>query len=452
MDPAALTPSPWCLAPCALVLAAAVLTRRTVEPLLAGSALGFLLTDGAGAPSAWVGQFVDVLADPDVAWIVLVCGLFGSLVRVLTVSGAADGLGVVAARFVRGRRGVLGGAWLLGVAVFVDDYLNALAVGATMRRLADRFGVSRAALAYVVDSTAAPVCVLVPVSTWGLYMAGLLEENGLAADGAGLSVYASAVPMVLYAWAAGGLAFLVAVGWFPVVGPLRRCKAAARPEADAQGDAPQPNRSGARAATFALPMLTLVGVTLALDPSDANRVLKAVAVAILLAVALARWSSERSWSELGDATLDGFAAMTPALAIIVSSFVLKEANDRLGLTEFVVHAFAPWMTPTLLPAAVFVAVSVVTFSTGSFWGTLAVTLPIVAPLAEEVGVPTPLAVGALVSAGAFGSHACFYGDATVLSSAACGVDNTTHAVTQAPYALIAAAVATAGYLVLGATL
>ena len=144
--------------------------------------------------------------------------------------------------------------------------------------------------------------------------------------------------------------------------------------------------------------------------------------------------------------------MLHALAIVVMSFVLKEVNEQLGLTTYIIDGVSPWMDRALLPVIAFVSLSVVTFATGSFWGVYAISLPIIIPLAASLEVHPWLAIGAVVSAGAFGSHACFYGDATVLSSSATGCNNMAHVLTQLPYALLAGLIAVFVYLILGYTM
>ena len=141
--------------------------------------------------------------------------------------------------------------------------------------------------------------------------------------------------------------------------------------------------------------------------------------------------------------------MVPALATILLAFVLQDVNERLGLTRLVVDGLTPLVSPAALPAAAFVALALVTFATGSFWGTYAVALPIIVPLAEQLGADRSLTLGAVVSAGGFGSHACFFGDTTVLSSQASGCDNRAHAISQLPYVLLAAALSTVAYAIGG---
>ena len=156
-----------------------------------------------------------------------------------------------------------------------------------------------------------------------------------------------------------------------------------------------------------------------------------------------------SASDLAETTCRGIGMMIPALATILLAFMLQALNARLGLTELVIEAVAPRLPAALLPAAAFVVVSAVTFASGSFWGTYAIALPILIPLSLEAGIPTGLTAAAVVSAGGFGSHACFFGDSTVLASQAAGCNNLTHARSQWPYVLLGAALATVAYLAVG---
>lgn len=171
----------------------------------------------------------------------------------------------------------------------------------------------------------------------------------------------------------------------------------------------------------------------------------------LLAAAVQQGLVRRRLSagQIADLACRGVGMMVPALATILLAFALKDVNDRLGLVPLVIEAVTPWMSAAALPAVAFVALALVTFATGSFWGTYAVALPIVVPLARELHADLPLTLGAVVSAGAFGSHACFFGDTTVLASQASGCENLAHAASQLPYVLLGAALATAAYLACG---
>ncbi|MEQ5854494.1 hypothetical protein NFI08_02140 [Halomonas sp. EF61] len=187
----------WSLVPTLVVLVTAIITRRTIESLLAGCLVGLLMI----APSEVVTRGSDilltVLGNDTVTWIILVCGLFGSLIALLVKTGGVLSFGDAMTKRLHSRRQSLLTTWVLGLVIFVDDYLNALTISASMKKITDRFGVSREKLAYLVDSTAAPVCILVPFSTWAVFFAGLLEDNNVADNG--MSLYISAIPYMAYA-------------------------------------------------------------------------------------------------------------------------------------------------------------------------------------------------------------------------------------------------------------
>lgn len=168
------------LLPTALVLALAIKTQRTLESVVAGALFAFILMDGFGFVDTLAEVSLAVLRDEDVAWIILVCALYGVFIALLVRSGGSMAFGNLLLQRLNSKRQSLLATWGLGLVIFLDDYLNSLTVGATMKAVTDRFKTSRAMLAYVVDSTAAPLCLLVPISSWGAYFAGLLEKNAVA--------------------------------------------------------------------------------------------------------------------------------------------------------------------------------------------------------------------------------------------------------------------------------
>ncbi len=444
------------LIPSLAVLGLAVWSRRPLEALIFGSLLGHLMLSGGGFLAAFLRNAQSVMAEPTSVWVVLVVMLFGALIGILARVGGSRAFGEALSRRLRTRRGVLLGAFGLGIVTFVDDYLNALAVGAAFRGAADRIGISRARLAYVVDSTAAPICVLVPASTWTVFISGLFEQNGLADAGGGIGLYIELLPYLLYPWFAILLVLAVILGAVRDLGPMARAEralragtapaAAALDESLEPATADPPARPGLRAPAFLLPILTLPAATLALGGDALLGVVAALGVALLLAAAV------RPSSGLGpvaDGAFLGMEKMVYPLGIVLVSFVLRDVNAALGLTEFVIGSVQPVASAWMLPALVFVTLSGVAFATGSFWGAYTVSMPVVVGLAAELGAPLPLTLGALVSAGAFGSHACFYGDATVLAARSAGCSIMEHVSTQLPYALLGAAAAFLGFVFLG---
>jgi|688.fasta_scaffold232185_2 tetracycline resistance efflux pump len=446
------------IVPTLIVVAAAVATRSTIAALVAGVTVGHLLLDGSECVPALVKSLERQMRDPAVGWILLVCGLFGSLIHLLVRSGGTAALTRLVTAHVRSGRGALMVAWVLGLAIFIDDYLNALLVGHAMRPITDRLRVARERLAYVIDATAAPVCLLVPLSTWAIYVSGLLESCGAAEAGGGMAVYLQLIPRTVYGWVAIALVPLVISGWIPAWGLMRVAdqrvaeggSVAPRgsPAADAEEQEPAlaSLMADGRLGDFLVPVCVVVSATL-LSGGDA---LQGVAWA-LATVAVQQGVVRRRFTAaaLADGACAGFASMVPALATIVLAFVVKDVNDRLGLTQLVIEAVGPLLDGRRLPALVFVSLSLVTMATGSFWGTYAIALPIVVPLAARLGADSLLTIAAVVSAGGFGSHACLFGDTTVIASQAAGCENLAHAWSQLPYAVLGAVITTAAYLALG---
>ena len=440
------------LLPALVTVVTAILSRRPIESLLAGVFVGLLMLEPAAALSNFSSILLDVMMDETIAWIIIVCGLMGSLITLLMRVGAANAFSRALSSKAKSSRTALLYTWLLGLVVFIDDYLNALAVGSSMRKVTDKFKVSREMLAYVVDSTAAPICVLVPVSTWAVFYAGLFMDAGYAESGQGMALYISAIPYMVYPIAAMLLVPLVAVGIVPALGMMKSAQQRA-----AEGTAPLPIDEGeeeslvdtedrVRIYHFVLPIVALLGFSIWYDLDVQIGVIMSVAVTIIL------FGTQRlmAWTQMFDAVIDGIKIMLPALTMVVMAFVFKEVNDMLGLATYVIENVAPLMTPLMFPALTFLTMALISFATGSSWGVFAIAIPIILPLAETVGVSIPLAIGALVSASAFGSHACFYSDATVLAAQGSGCDVMDHALTQIPYALIAAAISCVGLTLLAA--
>ena len=440
------------LLPALVTVMTAILSRRPIESLLAGVFVGLLMLEPAAALSNFSSILLEVMMDETIAWVIIVCGLMGSLITLLMRVGAASAFSRALSSKAQNSTSALLYTWLLGLVVFIDDYLNALAVGSSMRKVTDKFKVSREMLAYVVDSTAAPICVLVPVSTWAVFYAGLFMGAGYAESGQGMALYISAIPYMVYPIAAMLLVPLVAVGIVPALGMMKSAQQRA-----AEGSAPLPIDEGeeeslvdtedrVRIYHFVLPIVALLGFSIWYDLDVQIGVIMSVAVTIIL------FGAQRlmAWTQMFDAVIDGIKIMLPALTMVVMAFVFKEVNDKLGLATYVIENVAPLMTPLMFPALTFLAMALISFATGSSWGVFAIAIPIILPLAETVGVSIPLAIGALVSASAFGSHACFYSDATVLAAQGSGCDVMDHALTQIPYALIAAAISCVGLTVLAA--
>ncbi len=445
----------WSVLPTLIVFALAILTHRPIESLICGALAGLIMIHGGGFIGGFAITSINVMTDPDVAWVILVCGFMGSLIGILIRTGATASFTELMSGYVRSGRGALMATWGLGILMFVDDYLNSLAVGSAMRSLTDKYKISREKLAYVVDSTAAPISVIIPFSTWGVFFSGLIVANGIAPEGEGFATYIGAIPYMLYAWVAVLMVPLVIIGVLPAIGPMKTAETRAQtlgqmvPPSAAHIEAANKSIKAnpdvkPRVAMFIVPMTLLVAATLYFDKDFLIGIyitLGATALYILVTRML-------SMNDTFDTIVDGFKMMIEPLGVLVAAFILKDVNDALGLAEYVVTAMQPLLTPESLPAVIFVSMAIVSFMTGSNWGVFVIVLPIVTALANNLGADMTLVIGATLSASTFGSHACFYSDATVLTAQASGCTPFQHAITQIPYALIAAAIAVAGYLLI----
>ena len=443
------------LIPTLIVFLLAVITRRPIESLISGSLVGLVIIHGTQFIGGFAESSIRVMTDPDVAWVILVCGFMGSLIGILIRTGATSAFTTKMSTWVTSQKSALMASWVLGIFMFVDDYLNSLAVGSAMRNLTDKYKISREKLAYVVDSTAAPISVIIPFSTWGVFFAGLIVANGIAPEGEGLDVYISAIPYMLYAWVAVLLVPVVISGFIPALGSMKDAEARAQstgqtvpPGAehiDKANQSIQPKEGvKPQIPMFVAPMTLLIAATLWFDKDFLIGIyitLGCTAAYVVIARIL-------DMHDTFDTIIDGFKTMIEPLGVLVAAFILKDVNDSLGLANYVAMTMEPLLTPELLPAIIFASMALVSFMTGSNWGVFVIVLPIVTALANNLGADMTLVIGATLSASTFGSHACFYSDATVLTAQATGCTPMQHALTQFPYALIAAAISLAGYVVL----
>jgi Na+/H+ antiporter NhaC len=444
------------LLPTLVVFVLAILTHRPIESLITGSIVGLIMIHGTGFVGGFAETSIRVMTDPDVAWVILVCGFMGSLIGILIRTGSTSSFTTTMSRYVKSKTGALMAAWVLGIFMFVDDYLNSLAVGSAMRSLTDKYRISREKLAYVVDSTAAPISVIIPFSTWGVFFAGLIVANGIAPEGEGLDTYIKAIPYMLYAWIAVLIVPLVAFGKIPPLGAMKKADERAEttgvtvpPGADHIEAANQSIQARPdikpRMAMFVVPMVTLVAATLYFDKDFLVGIYITLGGTTIYILA----SRMMSMNDTFNTIIDGFKMMVEPLGVLVAAFILKDVNDVLGLATYIVTAMEPVLTAQSLPVAIFASMALVAFMTGSNWGVFVIILPIVTALTNSLGADMMLVLGATLSASTFGSHACFYSDATVLTAQASGCTPFQHAITQIPYALIGAAITIVGYLILG---
>lgn len=441
--------------PTLLVLIMAVLIRRPIEALFTGVVVGIFILHGTKTISALSETAIRTLQDEDLIWIILVCGGMGALIGLFLRTGSLYAFMDKVSIHVKTRFGAVIATWFMGILLFVDDYLNSITVGAAMSHITDKFKISREMLAYIVDSTAAPVSVIIPISTWAVFFGTILENVNLAPEDEGLWLYISAIPYMLYPWIAIVLVPIVASGRFPHIGPMKQAEK--RAFVDGQPLPPGGEHiHGAKQAIveregvkrngwlFSLPLVSLVGFTLYFDMEFLHATLATLGLTTFFILAFRILDMHDTF----DTLMNGFKTMIDPLIIIICAFMLKDVNDQLGLTGYILDLTKAYMTAETLPFIVFFIMGLIAFATGSSWGVFVIALPIIAELSVSTGANIPLVIGATLSASTFGSHACLYADATVLTAQSCGTSSIQHAFTQLPYAVVAALLSLVGFAIL----
>lgn len=437
------------LIPVLVVIVSAIISKRALESLVLGTFVGAVLI----AKGDWWGIWFDFTLTEigDSAYYIIMFGMFGAMIRILDESGAAMGFSDIGSKLANSRKKTMIFTWLLGIVIFVEDYLNALGVGVAMQTLTDKWKISREYLAFIVNSTGAAVCILVPFSSWGVLYSSQIEEVG-ALEISGFSAYVQSIPYMLYAWIAVITVPLFALGIIPLFGPMKKAEERAMttgkvfPEYHYSGEAitGMESKKASSAWNFIIPMAVLVAV--AIYSAD---IVLAVILAVVVSFIMLFPQKLMTLGGFCDSIVGGFKDMLYVTMLVLAAFVLQDFNDALGLTPYVIDSVAPILSPALFPVVTFLVVAMLSFTTGSFWGVAAISFPIILPLAIAMGVNPFVAIGAVAAATAFGSHACFYSDAVTVTCAATGLKNMDYARTAIPLIGIPFALGLIAYLILG---
>ncbi|STZ76762.1 Na+/H+ antiporter NhaC family protein [Bergeriella denitrificans] len=463
--------------PAFLALALAVITRRVLLSLGIGVIVGVLLLTG-GHPLNGLAHLKNLvvglawadgdwsLGKPKILLFLLLLGIFTSL---LTYSGSNQAFADWAKRHIKDRRGAKMLTACLVFVTFIDDYFHSLAVGAIARPVTDKFKVSRAKLAYILDSTAAPMCVLMPVSSWGASiiatLAGLLVTYNIT-EYTPMGAFVSMSLMNYYALFALIMVFVVAYFSFDI-GSMARLERAALNEVHPEHDI----SDGSKGRVYALiiPVLVLIVSTIAammytgaqalesfsvlgaFENTDVNTSLVFGGVCGILAVLLCTVGTINA-ADYPRAVWVGMKSMFGAITILVLAWLISGVVSDMKTGEYLSTLVAGNINPGFLPFILFLLASVMAFATGTSWGTFGIMLPIAAAMSVKVDPSLIIPCMSAVMAGAVcGDHCSPISDTTILSSTGAQCNHIDHVTTQLPYALSVAAAASAGYLALGFT-
>ncbi len=457
--------------PPVLAIVLAVWTRQVYLSLGAGVWLGWMILED-WSPLAGLGTAIEntvaVLASPGNAKVILFTLVIGALIATIEASGGVRGFIHYLERreWVNSARRSEFMAWLIGLVIFIESNITVLVAASVSRPLFDRFRVSREKLAYIIDSTSAAVCILIPLNAWGAYNLGILGELGVEDP---LGVLVASIPLNFYALGALFLA-LATVIWRIDLGPMKRAEERTRggrtewPESQPMIDesilSPEPNdRIPPRAMNMVVPIVTMVAmmpiglwITGGGDlraGSGSTSVLWAVLAALAVSWILLLAQRANTIDELTRAGLKGAGGLVPLALILLLALALGNVANALGTGAYVAQVTAGVLPPVVFLPLVFVVSAGIAFSTGTSWGTFAIMLPIVVPAAMVMELPLAPFVAAALSGGIFGDHSSPISDTTIISSMAAATDHIDHVRTQLPYALVAAGIATVAFALVG---
>jgi tetracycline resistance efflux pump len=471
----AMTEPTWIsVLPPLLAIALAIVTRQVFLSLASGIWLGWTIMVGWN-PIAGLGRTIEetvaVLGDPGNAKVILFTLVIGALIATVEASGGVRGF----VQWVERRNFVTSGrraemlAWIIGVIIFIESNITVLVAGAISRPLFDRFRVSREKLAYIIDSTSAPICILIPLNAWGAYTLRLLGESGVENP---LNVFIGSIPLNFYAIAAVMLTFATIV--FRIdLGPMRAAERRTRqgellspnaaPLLDPEVLSPPPNEKiPPRAVNMFLPILAMVvmmPISLYItgdgdlrEGVGSTSVLWSVLVGLATAWVLLVAQRAYTVDELTRVGLRGAGGLMSLALVLLLALSLGSVVRQLGTGLYLAQATGGVLPVVVFLPLVFVVAAGIAFSTGTSWGTFAIMIPIAVPAAQALGMPPEPFLAASLSGGIFGDHASPISDTTIIASMASATDHIDHVRTQLPYALVAGSVAIVAFAIAGAVM
>jgi Na+/H+ antiporter NhaC len=470
----------WSLVPPLLAIILCVLLREALISLFFAIWVGATILNRG---NFWTGitktasTMVDQIADSWKATIILFFFVIGGLMGMIFFSGGGQAFLESISKKTKNSKMAQAFAWIGGIVIFIDDYANSAFVGNLFRPLTDKYHVSREKLAYIVDSTAAPVSSIFIISTWIGYQVGVIRDA--LPESVTVSPYflwLQSIPYSFYSILA-----IVMVGLIAYTGrdfgPMLKAEYRARTSNElwAKGSRPLSGTSELKVAKNApqrpinlwLPLVVLIGLsfyfmwttgggkaaesfTQAISDADAmTSILWATIIAFVLAIIMYLFQKISTIAEIMDSFMDGAKTMIYATLILISAWSIGSICAELGTAPYVVNAVKGVLSPIVLPVITFLISAFIATCTGTSWGTMAIVTPIVIPLAVAIGVPLPIAISSVLTGAVMGDHCSPISDTTVMSSTFSGSDHIDHVKTQMPYALIITLVAAICYILAG---
>ena len=457
---------PLSLIPATVAILLAFITRNTVFSLAVACLAGVLVAGEGllGFPNLLVGA----LGNEDFSWVFLLELFIGILIAFFQRTGAILNFTQFIENRKMTRKRVQLISWFMGMFVYFSDYFSPMFVGSTMRALSDRFNISRAKLAYICDSTSAPVSILVPITGWAVLVAGLIIGMGPIEDaGDAMTAFIISIPFNIYSILAVVMVGLIASGILPDFGPMRVAEERAMKEGKLVRDGAQPLMGdeltsidpfpGIKTSlvwNFLFPALLVIGFALSsVFLTGSARPLESFLLASVIAAIVMRVQGVPLF-EITNTAMAGIKGIMPAVIILAFAYALNDLSAALNTAQYIISVTESWLTPSVLPMLAFLITGFVAFSTGTSWGTYAIMIPIAVPLAfsfsgNELDTVVYTTIAAVSGGGVFGDHCSPLSDTSILASTGAASDHIDHVKTQLPYAAIIGGISVLLYLLVG---
>jgi len=454
------------LVPASVAIVLAFVTRNTVFSLATACLVGVLVA-GKGF-MGFPNLLKSALGNTNFSWVLLLELFIGISIAFFQRTGAIHNFSQFVARRRMTRIRVQLISWFMGMFVYFSDYFSPLFVGSTMRALSDRFKISREKLAYICDSTSAPVSILVPITGWAVLVASLLIGMGsIHTPADAMMVFIMAIPFNIYSILAVLMVGLIAMNIIPDFGPMKRAEIRAIEQGKVLDDNAEPLMGeeltdiqpyqGIKTSllwNFFFPVLIVVSfaigsfiITASAKPMEAF-LLSSVIAGIIMRI------QGIPLAEIMRTAMSGIKGIMPAIIILALAYSLNDLSKSLNTAQYIISSTQSWLTPGLLPMLTFLITGIVAFSTGTSWGTYAIMIPIAMPLAfnfsgNEIGSIVYATVAAVAGGGVFGDHCSPLSDTSILASTGAASDHIDHIKTQLPYSLLIGIITVVVYLIIG---
>lgn len=399
-------------------------------------------------------RIVAVFTDSGNSRILIFSLMIGALLAYIRVSGGVTAMVEMLIRsgMARSRRSVGLLTTFTGIVVFIESNLSVLTAGILARGMFDKYGLSRARLAYIIDSTSAPICILILLNGWGAYVLGLLSNYELESSPA--EILWGTVPLNFYALVTLAIVFYTVLS-DKVHGPMAKSDANAQTENIEHHHEYPPTKARFMVVPLAVMVFGMVafmywtGDGVLTQGNGSKSVLYATALACLVAYIMMLMSRKFNHIQLVDIGFKGMGELLPLVAIVLFSLALGASLKQLGTGIFVAGLVGDYLPLVLVVPVLFLSGAIISFTTGTSWGTFAILIPLAVPLIQTLGLPPSLVLSAILGGGVFGDHCSPISDTTAVSAIASGCDLLEHVRTQLPYALVAGGITLILYIVAG---